>query len=69
VGFCGATYELVAATSLEIKNVALPTLTRSEDDSSMKLWAWDEKNLRSIAHAIRTAVAATASVLIARLWC
>jgi uncharacterized membrane protein YccC len=41
--------------------------TRSEDDSSMKLWAWDEKNLPSIAHAIRTAVAATASVLIARL--
>ena len=41
--------------------------TGSEDDSSMKLWAWDEKNLPSIAHAIRTAVAATASVLIARL--
>jgi hypothetical protein len=33
----------------------------------MKLWAWDEKNLPSIAHAIRTAVAATASVIIARL--
>ena len=33
----------------------------------MKLWTWDEKNLPSIAHAIRTAVAATASVLIARL--
>jgi uncharacterized membrane protein YccC len=35
--------------------------------SSMKLWAWDEKNLPSITHAIRTAVAATASVIIARL--
>jgi Aromatic acid exporter family member 1 len=33
----------------------------------MKLWAWDEKNLPSIAHAIRTAVAATVSVIIARL--
>ncbi len=33
----------------------------------MKLWAWDEKNLPSITHAIRTALAATASVLIARL--
>ena len=33
----------------------------------MKLWAWDEKNLPSMTHAIRTAVAATASVLIARL--
>jgi uncharacterized membrane protein YccC len=35
--------------------------------SSMKLWAWDEKNLPSITHAIRTAVAATASLIIARL--
>ena len=33
----------------------------------MKLWAWDEKNLPSITHAIRTAVAATVSVIIARL--
>src|SRR5258708_1386270 len=33
----------------------------------MQLLAWDEKNLPSITHAIRTAVAATASVLIARL--
>ena len=33
----------------------------------MKLWTWDEKNLPSIAHAVRTAVAATLSVLIARL--
>jgi len=33
----------------------------------MKLWAWDEKNLPSTTHAIRTAVAATASVIIARL--
>ena len=33
----------------------------------MKLWAWDEKNLPSITHAIRTATAATVSVIIARL--
>jgi uncharacterized membrane protein YccC len=33
----------------------------------MKLWAWDKKNLPSIAHATRTAVAATVSVIIARL--
>jgi uncharacterized membrane protein YccC len=32
----------------------------------MKLWAWDEKNLPSITHAARTAVAATVSVIIAR---
>jgi uncharacterized membrane protein YccC len=35
--------------------------------SSMQLWAWDKKNLPSITHAIRTAIAATASVIIARL--
>lgn len=33
----------------------------------MKLWGWDKKNLPSITHAIRTAVAATGSVIIARL--
>jgi uncharacterized membrane protein YccC len=33
----------------------------------MKFWAWDEENLPSITHAIRAAVAATASVMIARL--
>jgi uncharacterized membrane protein YgaE (UPF0421/DUF939 family) len=32
----------------------------------MKVWAWDEKNLPSITHAIRTAAAATLSVIIAR---
>jgi uncharacterized membrane protein YccC len=35
--------------------------------SFMKLRAWDEKNLPSITHAIRTSVAATASVVLARL--
>src|SRR5437773_9075368 len=35
--------------------------------SFMKLWAWDENNLPSMTHAIRTAVAVTASVVIARL--
>ena len=33
----------------------------------MKFWTWDKKNLPSITHAIRTAVAATLSVIIARL--
>jgi uncharacterized membrane protein YgaE (UPF0421/DUF939 family) len=32
----------------------------------MKLWVWDEKNLPSLTHAVRTAAAATASVIIAR---
>jgi uncharacterized membrane protein YccC len=47
--------------------VTLPIQTGNEDDLFMKLWAWDEKNLPSITHAIRTAVAATVSVIIARL--
>jgi uncharacterized membrane protein YccC len=45
----------------------LPKRVRRQDHVRMKLWAWDEKNLPSITHAIRTAVAATASVIIARL--
>ena len=38
-----------------------------EDDSFMKFWTWKGENLPSITHAIRTAVAATLSVIIARL--
>ena len=45
----------------------LPDMVRWKDHVQMKLWAWDEKNLPSITHAIRTAVAATVSVIIARL--
>src|SRR5258707_15608322 len=42
-------------------------MVRWKDHVRMKVWAWDEKNLPSITHAIRTIVAATASVIIARL--
>jgi hypothetical protein len=45
----------------------LPNIVRWKDDVRMNVWAWDEENLPSITHAIRTAVAATASVMIARL--
>ncbi|MGH8100327.1 MAG: FUSC family protein [Chthoniobacterales bacterium] len=45
----------------------LPIVISGEDDGLMKLLAWDDKNLPSITHAIRTSVAATASILIARL--
>ena len=33
----------------------------------MKLWTWREENLPSVWHAIRTAIAATLSVLVARM--
>ena len=33
----------------------------------MKIWSWQRENLPSIRHAARTALAATASLLIARL--
>jgi uncharacterized membrane protein YgaE (UPF0421/DUF939 family) len=42
-------------------------MLRGKDHVQMKVRAWDEKNLPSITHAIRTAVAATLSVIIARL--
>src|SRR5256714_15497063 len=45
----------------------LPKQGRGKDHVRIKVWAWDEKNLPSITHAVRTALAATASVLIARL--
>jgi len=45
----------------------LPKLVRWKDHVRMKFWAGDKKNLPSITHAIRAAVAATASVIIARL--
>src|SRR6266481_5073920 len=45
----------------------LPKLVRWKGYVCMKLWVWDEKNIPSITHGIRTAVATTASVMIARL--
>ena len=33
----------------------------------MKLWTWKKENIPSVSHAFRTAVAATLSVLVARL--
>ena len=33
----------------------------------MKLWTWQKENLPSIRHSVRTALAATASVIVARL--
>jgi uncharacterized membrane protein YccC len=33
----------------------------------MKLWSWQKENLPSIQHSVRTALAATASVIVARL--
>ena len=45
----------------------MPRLVGWKDHVRMKFRAWDKKNLPSIMHAIRTAVATTASVIIARL--
>src|SRR5437667_3954421 len=33
----------------------------------MKLWSWQKENLPSIGHSVRTALAATASVIVAHL--
>jgi uncharacterized membrane protein YccC len=45
----------------------LPKQVRWKDHVRMKFWAWDEKELPSITYAIRTAVATTVSLIIARL--
>ena len=34
----------------------------------MKLWKWDQENLPSVVHSIRTAIAATLSLAVARLF-
>src|SRR5438874_11037830 len=41
----------------------LPRLVRAQDHARMKLWSWQKENLPSIAHSIRTAIAATAAVI------
>jgi uncharacterized membrane protein YccC len=45
----------------------LPKGNRRQDHADMKLWSWQRENLPSIAHSIRTAIAATAAVIVARL--
>jgi uncharacterized membrane protein YccC len=45
----------------------LPRLVREQDHARMKLWSWQKENLPSIPHSIRTAAAATLSVVVARL--
>lgn len=45
----------------------LPTRHLAENLGAMKLWTWKKEELPSISHAIRTAFAATLSVVIARL--
>jgi uncharacterized membrane protein YccC len=45
----------------------LPRLVRQQDHARMKLWSWQKENLPSIGHSVRTALAATASVIVARL--
>ena len=44
----------------------LPTLVFSKHHARMKFWNWEKEDLPSTTHAIRTALAATASVIIAR---
>src|SRR6201990_2873081 len=45
----------------------LPRLVRKQDHAGMKLWSWQKENLPSISHSVRTAFAATASVIVAHL--
>jgi uncharacterized membrane protein YccC len=45
----------------------LPNPVCDLNHARMKLWNWEQKNLPSIGHAMRTAIAATLSVVTARL--
>jgi uncharacterized membrane protein YccC len=46
----------------------LRSLNACEESLVMKLWKWEPENLPSVIHSIRTAVAATVSLAIARLF-
>ena len=50
-----------------LRHAILPKGICPQDHAGMKLWSWQKENLPSIAHSIRTAVAATLSVVVARL--
>src|SRR6201997_5504331 len=55
-------------TLLLTMNISLlPTRDLADNLGAMKLWTWKKEELPSISHAIRTAFAATLSVVIARL--
>jgi uncharacterized membrane protein YccC len=45
----------------------LPLPSHGRDDLTVKFWTWKRENLPTIRNAIRTSVAATLSVLVARL--
>jgi hypothetical protein len=50
-----------------LADVILPRLVWRQDHDTLKLWSWQKENLPSIAHSVRTAFAATTSVIVARL--
>ena len=46
----------------------LRALNAYEESLVMKLWKWERENLPSVIHSIRTAIAATVSLAVARLF-
>ena len=46
----------------------LRSLNACEKSLVMKLWKWEQENLPSVVHSIRTAIAATLSLAVARLF-
>jgi uncharacterized membrane protein YccC len=46
----------------------LRSLDACEESLVMKIWKWESENLPSVIHSIRTAIAATVSLAVARLF-
>ena len=44
------------------------SLNACEESLGIKLWKWEQENLPSVVHSIRTAIAATLSLAVARLF-
>lgn len=58
-----AVFACWASTRLKLRS-----LSACEESLLMKLWKWEAENLPSVIHSIRTAIAATLSLAVARLF-
>jgi uncharacterized membrane protein YccC len=66
-GIVASTWFIENPVTPKLPSLSLPLPSPGRDDLPVKLWTWKRENLPTIQDAIRTSVAATLSVLVARL--
>src|SRR5512133_2594704 len=57
-----------AATETDACEIGVAVLEQVRKIGFVKLWKWEPENLPSVIHSIRTAIAATVSLAVARLF-